>query len=247
MIESKGRQPEAGRRIGRVAGAATAVAGVVALGLGITTPPRSGPHCPSGCLSYPYDAAAHYVPGDFVWMIGALAMIAALVVLALAVREVATPDRWLAGAVASYLALLALGILAADYVMQLAVVAPSLVHGEGRDVLLLSMYNPHGVFIALEDAGYLLVAVALAAIAWVIPVTDRLTGAIRWTGTVVVVATIVALGWFVATEGANVDDQFEVAAIGCTWLGCIAMGAMLAGWFGRPSEANARATVALAA
>jgi hypothetical protein len=61
----------------------------------------------------------------------------------------------------------ALGLLAADYAMQLAVVTPSLLRGEGRDVVLLLMYNPHGVFIALEDAGYVLVALALGAVALV--------------------------------------------------------------------------------
>jgi hypothetical protein len=38
---------------------------------------------------------------------------------------------------------------------------PSLLKGEVGNLSLLSQYNPHGLFIALEDTSYLIMAVAL--------------------------------------------------------------------------------------
>lgn len=41
---------------------------LVALVIAITTPPRSGPFCSSGCIDYPYIDAAAFVPRDYLWM-----------------------------------------------------------------------------------------------------------------------------------------------------------------------------------
>jgi len=225
-----GTSTGAARRFGMITAVLTAGAGATALAFGVTTPPRSGPNCTSGCLAYPYDAAA-YVPGDFVWMVPALVMVVAFPLLLIALREVVPAARRMAGTVALAGALAAAGLLVAAYAMQLAVVAPSLLAGEARDVVLISMYNPHGVCMALEDAGYLLVGLALLAAAAAMPPGGRIAASIRAVFALAGVATTAALVGLVVLLGAKLDYQFEVASIGITWLALILGGSCLAVWF----------------
>ena len=63
--------------------------------------------------------------------------------------------------------------------IQFAVMEPSIVKGEARDSVLFSMYNPHGVFIALEDVGYLLLGVTFFFTALAVATGERLQRAVR--------------------------------------------------------------------
>ena len=51
-------------RIGLWAALSTTTAAAVSLAVAITTPPRSGPYCRSGCINYPYTDAAAFVPHE---------------------------------------------------------------------------------------------------------------------------------------------------------------------------------------
>ena len=63
---------------------------------------------------------------------------------------------------------------------QLGLVQPALLLGESSELPLLSMYNPHGVFIALEDFGYFLMSVALLLAAAMFDGGTGLDRVIRW-------------------------------------------------------------------
>ena len=141
-------------RLGAWAAALTAVAAAVALAIGGGAPPRSGTFCATGCITYPYTDVAAFVPGDYLWMYPALLVAALLVVLVACVAWSAPAGRRLVGLTATAFAVVAAASLAIDYTVQLAAVQPSLLRGETDGLTLLSMYNPHGFFIALEDLGY---------------------------------------------------------------------------------------------
>jgi len=64
--------------------------------------------------------------------------------------------------------------LLADYFVQLTVVQPSLLAGERDGIALLSQYNPHGLFIALEELGYLLISLSLVCLMPALPPATRL-------------------------------------------------------------------------
>jgi len=66
---------------GRRAALLTAVSAAVALGMAITTPPRSGSFCSGDCITAPYTDAADFVPRDYLWMYAACLMLASFVVL----------------------------------------------------------------------------------------------------------------------------------------------------------------------
>jgi uncharacterized membrane protein YidH (DUF202 family) len=80
---------------------------------------------------------------------------------------------------------------AINYFIQLAVVQPSLLKGEIEGLSLFSQYNPHGVSIALEDIGYLMMGVAFLFIAAAFGRRERLERAIRLT---FITSSILAVG-----------------------------------------------------
>ena len=147
-------------RIGTWSAALTAVCAAAPLTLGVTTPPRSGPNCRSDCITYPYTDGAAFVPRDYRWMCPVALLALVFVALAVCIHGDAEEDRKGRSLIGVACAAVAAGLLTVAYVVQLAVVQPSLLKGETEGLSLVSQYNPHGVFIAFEDLGYALMSVA---------------------------------------------------------------------------------------
>jgi hypothetical protein len=211
---------------------ATAVLATAAFGVAATTPPRTGPFAaPGKAIAYPCSAAAEFVPRDFVWMYLALAMMLAFVVLAVCVRERASRGR-LFGTVGLSLAVASLTVIASDYFIQLRTVQPSLVNGEPDGLAILSQYNPHGVFIALEELGFLLAGISFCFFAFALG-PSRLERRIR---RVLLASSILLVGSFVgmsALFGLGIEYRFEVAAITIVWLTLAVVGGMFVFLFAR--------------
>ncbi len=211
----------------------TAVFGVISLAMGVTTPPRSGPFCTGSCVTYPYTNAAAFVPGDFIWMVPAIFMVVAFMVLMACLYSLAPSDHEVFGRIGMSFALLATAALATDYFVQLSVVQPSLLKGEADGLALISQYNPHGIFIALEDLGYLTMSLAFLLASAVLTGKGRLDRVIRW---LYLVAAVLAIGSFVvlsALFGLDLDYRFEVLAITIDWITLIISGPLLSVLFRR--------------
>jgi hypothetical protein len=223
---------------GRVA-ARTAVFAAAALGFGLTTPPRSGPHCARPCITYPYTDAAAFVPRDYLWMYPAtLTALGAVALMACILHDAGRPRRtW--GQIALGLATVAAAALTIDYAIQLAAVQPSMLAGQTRDLSLVSMYNPHGIFLALEDLGYLLMAVSFLFAGLAIARRARFGSAVRWIlliSGIVVAAALLVLGlWY----GRQLDDRFEVVTIGIDWAVLMVAGVLLGLSSGRARRRSA--------
>ena len=87
------------------------------------------------------------------------------------------------------------------------------------------MYNPHGSFLALEDLGYLLMAVSFLFAGLAVARRARFGSAVRWILVIsgIVAAALLALGlWY----GRQLDDRFEVVAIGIDWAVLIVVGVL---------------------
>ncbi len=208
--------------------AATALSAITALAVAITTPPRTGPYCRSACLAHPYTGSAEFVPRDFWWMyLGSLVVLLAMVMIA-GLPHGHGPGTVLAWRTSTILAAIATGVLVTDYALQLTVVQPSLRRGETDGLALLSQYNPHGVFIGLENVGYALFGLAFLGAGAAMRVRSRLLCAVR---TVLVIggsAIVVALVGYAAAYRIDLEYRFEVAGIGLCWLVLIAAGVLLA-------------------
>lgn len=205
---------------------ATAVLAGAAFGVAVTTPPRTGPFAAPGTLiAYPYSAASQFVPRDFIWMYLGVAMMLAFVVLAACVRERGAGDR-LSGTLGLALAVASMAVIASDYFIQLRVVQPSLLNGEAEGLAIISQYNPHGVFIALEEIGFMLAAFAFCFLAFALGSTrlERAARRVLLASAALVVSAFVGLSF---AFGFGVEYRFEVAAIMFVWLTLTVVGVLL--------------------
>jgi hypothetical protein len=200
----------------------------VSLAVGITTPVRSGPNCGSGCVAYPYTDAAAFVPRDYLWMYPAIATVVAFLLLAVGLYEWMPPDRrWLSRA-GLLLAAMGAGVLVVDYGLQLTVLQPGLLSGETAGLTPLSQYNPSGVFIGLENVGYVVLSLALLFLgAGALRLPSRSGRAAAWLFLVGAAATLALLVLYAAIYRAELFYRFEVLALGITWLVLIVGGALL--------------------
>jgi hypothetical protein len=225
-------------RLGARVAIATAIAGVFALAGAITTPPRSGVFCTSACITYPYTDVAAFVPRDYLWMYPALLLVVLFVILAVCIHHAAAPDVRVLSGSAVALSVIAATAIVVDYGIQLAVLQASLAKGETEGLTLFSMYNPHGMFIALEDVGYLLLGVAFLFAARAIPRGSRLGDSIRWLFTAGGALTVAALILLSLRYRTDLDYRFEVTAIFINWLVLIVSGLLLNRQFARRVRAG---------
>lgn len=195
-----------------------AVSTLITFGIAILTPPRSGQLCEDGCFSYPYlDVEARF-PRDYLWMYAAIPATLLYVALMVGLHGRATPHRRLWAQLGLVLAIMAALTLIGDYFVQLAVIQPSLVAGEADGISLLSQYNPHGVFIALEELGYLLMSLSLACMAAAMSRATRLERTVRRLFSGGLVMNVAAFCWISARYGLGRGYLFEIVVISVDWL-----------------------------
>jgi hypothetical protein len=225
-------------RLGLWAAILTVVLSATALTIGFVTPARGGPFCPSDCLAYPYVDAGSFFPGDYIWIVPAFLLVPTFVVLMACIDAYAAKGRKLFGRLGLSFALVYAPIVAIDYFIQFTVVAPSLRSGQTEGLSLFTMYNPHGLFVALESLGYLAMAVAFLFAA---PVFEggRVERSIRW---IFVAGFVLAVGMFLGLYFAGSDIVgFEVAVLSIDWIVLIVTGVLLAVVFrraGRPASSR---------
>lgn len=209
----------------------TAILGVVAFGLAIIAVPIAGANCPSGCIPYPYTSTAARWPQDFLWQIPAIAFVLSWLVLMVCVHYFAPQQRRMITLAGLCLAVIAAAALSIDYYLQLSVVPVSLADGETNGLPLLIQYNAHGVFIALEEIGYITMALSLALFSVAFTGRDRLATAGRWLFRVPIVVAVGGLLEVSVFYGLERQDRFEIFILSACWLTLIAGGLILAAIF----------------
>lgn len=215
-------------RFGFWAALGTAVTTLVSFGIAIFTPPVSGAFCQVGCIDYPYLEIAGRFPRDYYWMFPAIVATLLYLALMVALHERAAGERKAFSLFAVVLAAMATLLLVGDYFMQLAVVQPSVLAGEADGISLLTQYNPHGLFIALEELGYLLMSASLACMAPALSRATRLERAVSWLFLGGFVVNALALAGFSLSLGHARGYLFEIAVISVDWLVVIVAAFMLA-------------------
>jgi hypothetical protein len=172
----------------------TALMAVVSLAMAITTLPRSGPYCQSGCVGYPYTDVAAFVPMDYLWMYPAVVLTLLAMVLVECIHHQVAPSRGLLSRIAVAFTTMGVAILVVDYASQLTFIQPALLLGETEGLSPWSQYNPHGIFIALENVGYVMINIAYLFIGIaMLRMPRRLWRAAGWIFTVGGVATLALL------------------------------------------------------
>lgn len=196
----------------------TATMTLVSFAIAIFTPPVSGTFCQDGCVTYPYLEIGARFPRDYVWMFPAIVATLLFVALLVGLHARASAANKLVAMCAVVLGAMAAVLLAGDYFVQLAVVQPSVLAGESDGVSMLTQYNPHGLFIALEELGYLLMSASLACAGSTLPRATKLERAVRRVFAAGFAVNTVALVWFVLRLGHARGYLLEVVVVSVDWL-----------------------------
>ncbi len=202
-------------------------------GFAITAVPVSGANCLEGCFDYPYLDTLSQFPKDFRWMIPAILLMLVYLVAMVAIHQTAAQEKKIFSQIGLSFALMSTLILVSDYFIQFSVIPISLMHGETEGITMLIQYNSHGVFIVLEELGYLLMSLSFLFFAPVFSGKNRLQSAIRWVFLVSFGLALVALAVVSMNYGLNRQDRFEVMVISINWLALVINGILLSLVYGR--------------
>lgn len=204
--------------------------------IAVLTPPLSGPYATGTVLQYPFLEALERFPRDYYWMYPAMLLIIVYVVLMACIHQYAARDKKVFSQIGLCFALLAAAILMVDYFLQVSVIQPSLLNGEQDGIAILTQYNPHGIFIALEEMGYLLMSLAFFCVAPVFSKPGGVEKAIRWFFIAGFVLSLAGLAVISSRYGIFREYRFEILAISLNWTVLIAAGILLSIVFQRARQ-----------
>jgi len=226
------------RRVGIISSISLSVVTLFTFAVAFMTPPLSGPLAAGQRILYPYTNILERFPRDYYWMYPALLMMLVFIVYLATIDKYAAPGRKVYGRISLIFGAMAAGILFTDYFVQLTVIQPSLLNGELEGIALLSQYNPHGIFIALEEAGYLLMAVAILFLAPVFAGRGKVKGALRWTAVLNFLLAIISLAIITAIYGISREYIFEIAIITLDFASLLILGLLSARLFAMRENYN---------
>lgn len=204
----------------------TGIATLITFFIAFRTEPLSGPFCLDGCFVYPFTNITSRFPADYLWMYPAMGVMLLYVILMSLIHFSAHENKKIYSQTGLLFALSAFIVLAGDYFVQLSVIQPSLLLGEDDGIALLSQFNPHGLFIALEEFGFLLMSISFIFMAPVFA-DGRLQRVLRWTLITSFILNMVALVWIAAQFGVFREYRYEIASISINWLTLIIVSALL--------------------
>jgi hypothetical protein len=198
--------------------------------MALCTPPISGPFA-TDPISYPFtDILARY-PRDYLWMFPAMLLMLLFVVLSVCVLHEAQGNQKLPAHIGVIFAAISCSILFSDYFIQVSVVQQSLLNAETDGIALLSQYNPHGLFVVLEEIGYLFMTLSFACFAPVFSGKNKLETAIRRLLLTACTLGVLALLLVTVAFGIRREYFFEVIIISIDFLFLIVLGILLSIWF----------------
>jgi hypothetical protein len=232
-IVSVDRATATSARLGFWVSLLTASLTIVSFAIAILTPPRSGPFCTGSRVAYPYSNTAAFFPKDYFWMFPAILLTPLLLMVCACVHSWVAAERRIFTLIALLFAAIATGLITLDYFIQLQVIQPSLLHAETNGIALFSQYNPHGIFIALEDLGYLMMSAAFFFLGAALARDSRLGIATRW---LLMVSSVLACVTFIGMSlyfGNNLEYNFEIAIITISWTALAAASILLSILFRR--------------
>jgi len=200
---------------------------IVTFGFAMMAIPPSGPYCPGNCMEYPYTDLLLYYPRDYYWMYLAILQVFAFTVFIVTNHYIAHASRRLFTLLSISFTLISSTVLLIAYFTQFSVVPISVMKGETDGIALLTQYNDHGLFIAMEELGYITMSIALFFLAFAFSKSTRSERLIRIILIMQMVLTIIAFIFYSIKFGIERSYRFEVATITINWLVIIVVGIMI--------------------
>lgn len=190
--------------------------------------PPAGPYCPGDCMSYPFEDILSYYPRDYNWMYLAIFQVFAYLIFMVSNHFIAPDEKKMFGFISVAFALIASIVLLIAYFVQFSVVPMSMMKGETEGIALLTQYNGHGIFIAMEDLGYFTMSISFLFLAFVFSTKSRIEKSLRIIMIAACVFTVLAFVLYTFKFGLDRSYRFEVAAITINWLTIISTGILVA-------------------
>ena len=220
-------------RFGYYVSVITAILTVVSFGIAVCTPPLSGPFCTGDCFRYPYHDIISRFPRDYYWMYPAILLSFSYLVMMIAVHRSMPSERNLFSAIASGFAIMSSLILSSDYFIQVSFIQPSLLAGETDGVAMMSQFNPHGIFIILEEMGFVTMGISFLFLVPAFSGAGRLEKSLRLTFIISFCLTVASFIAISAVHGIMREYRFEVAVISITWIELIIVSILFSRYFRR--------------
>lgn len=214
-------------RLGLYSTGLMTILAVVTFAVAICTPPVSGPFCTGSCVTYPYTDIISRFPKDYIWMYFAILMILFYTVSIVCVHLSSINEKKIYSYLGLTFSAISAVILITDYFIQVTVVQPSLIKGETDGIALLTQYNPHGIFISMEELGYLMMSIAFIFLAQVFSGPAKRGKVLKWVYSISFIVMIITFLWFSFKYGIKREYRFEVAAITINFTTLIVSGILL--------------------
>jgi hypothetical protein len=219
------------RKVGFYASIILSAATIITFGFAMIAIPPSGPYCPANCMEYPFLKSLTYYPRDYLWMYCAMLQLVAYFIVMISIHFITLPGKKIYTFIGFSFSIISATVLLSDYFIQFAVVPISYMKNEFDGIPLISQYNGHGIFIALEELGYILMSFSLLSIAPSFSVKNRLERAIKLVLIVSFVGTMLSFVFYTLKYGIDRSYRFEVAAITVNFLTLITIGILMAIYF----------------
>ena len=189
--------------------------------------PPAGPYCPGDCMSYPFLDILSYYPRDYYWMYLAVFQLFAYLLFIVSIHFIASIEKKLFSFVSVAFSLISSIVLLIAYFVQFSVVPMSMMKGETDGIALITQYNGHGIFIAMEDLGYITMSISFLFLAFIFSMKNRLEKAIRLILIMAFLFTVVSFIYYSIEFGIDRSYRFEVATITINWLVTITAGILI--------------------
>ncbi len=99
--------------------------------------------------------------------------------------------------------------------------------GQTEGIPLLTQYNGHGIFIALEELGFTMMSIAFFFLALAVTGKSRLENVVRWILVSPLAVNIFAFTAYSLQFGLDRDYRYEVVALTINWLVSILIGILM--------------------
>lgn len=209
----------------------TAILTIITFAIAVMTPPLSGPFCASDCFEYPYTNIADRFPRDYYWMYFAMVMMIAYLAMMVSIHQTVENSKKHFSLISISFAIMATMILFTNYFIQVSVIQPSILAGETDGISLLSQFNPKGVFIVLEEVGFLFMVPSFFVLTPTFSEKNSNQKAIRWISIIGFLFTMLAFILISMMHGINREYRFEVAIITIAWIELIVLGFLYARFY----------------
>jgi hypothetical protein len=209
----------------------TSILTIITFAIAILTPPLSGPFCTADCFQYPFTDIASRFPRDYYWMYFAMVLMLFYLAMIITVNQTVTNDKKHYSLMSVSFAIMATLVLLTDYFIQVSVIQPSLLAGETDGISILSQFNPHGIFIVLEELGFMFIIISFFCLIPAFPKHNTNQKVIKWTSAIGLILTIISFIIISTIHGINREYRFEVAVISIAWIELILISLLLTRYF----------------